>query len=297
VCAAGSYKSSVCTTTKNTVCIPCIQGQYCPIGSTAPILCPAGSYGVAAGAATVASCSACPAGSYTSTQGASACGNCPSGNYTATNNSTACSACSPITVCAQGQYIQGCTASTDTVCTQCVDANLPAFSYWLANQNSCVWACNRVPLYFKSGSVCQVCNTPSSCAIGKYITTCNTTANGVCTPCNNKPLNAYYTSNSPNYDSSACAWSCNNGSSQGASCDLCAEGKYAVNSPPSCLTCIPGSSSLIGSSVCTTCDKGFYTPIIGGVCAPCPVCAVAGNYRMGCNGTMPGICDKCTNTI
>jgi hypothetical protein len=170
-------------------------------------------------------------------------------------------------------------------------------------QYSCTWICDTG--YFKmNSSTCQACKSPSSCTTSQYVTTCNTTVDGLCLGCNNKPLDSFYTGASPLYSVSACSWSCNSGYSLNQSsskCDplACQAGKYVVGSPPTCISCPSGTYSVnASSSSCSICSFNTYTPSIGAsACTKCPRCAATGQYSIGCGGTSSGTCVKCTNTI
>lgn len=66
-CPAKKY----CTTGMETDGTACVAGQYCPVGSTAPLRCPAGTFLEVAGEAP-GDCKTCTAGSYCGTAGLSA---------------------------------------------------------------------------------------------------------------------------------------------------------------------------------------------------------------------------------
>ena len=270
-CTLGNYLSAAPSATANGVCSPCIANNYCPGGTSQPVpwtitTCTLGTYLNPTPSATAnGACPQCPATKY-----------CLGGT-------SAPAACSQSPVCQPPTFIQSCTATTDATCTQCNNSKLPLNSDWISGLNSCIWACNRVPsYYYKLNSAncnyCQACRTPSSCVKGQYVTTCTATADGVCTPCTNKPpLNTHYTSASSSYDQNNCAWTCDDGYSQGAStCDICPAGKYAVDSPSSCTACSPGSYSLAGASACTACSPGTYSSAsaqsackcMSGTCSP-----------------------------
>jgi len=286
-CAAGSISQTPCPAgfycSNPSTKITCPQNSYCPAGSITQTLCWAGSRGAAIGSSSASNCIPCLAGTYSSTQGSIICTNCTKGSNYSSSSATACTTCSPNPVCTSPEFIQSCTTTSNSMCAACNDLNLPQHAQWMDNiVDDCVWACDRTSQgYFKVSNTCQACKIPSSCVTGNYVTTCNATADGVCNPCNNKPLNSFYTSASVSYDQSGCEWSCNGGFSKGAStCDSCGMGTY----------------SLQGDNLCSSCTNGKYTPTIGATsCTPCPLCTVTGDFRSGCSGTSPGTCDKCIN--
>ena len=111
-CSAGTYETSACTTTSDTVCEPCPAGFAClegvkasctPSSSYQPdpsksscltcSTCPAGSYEASACTTTADSvCESCRAGKF-SNGGTSSCTACPIGKYSDTPGSVGCKAC------------------------------------------------------------------------------------------------------------------------------------------------------------------------------------------------------------
>jgi hypothetical protein len=47
----------------------CFSGSYCPMGTTTPVACPAGTFGATTGLRNVTECTPCTAGFYCQTPG------------------------------------------------------------------------------------------------------------------------------------------------------------------------------------------------------------------------------------
>ena len=182
-----------------------------------------------------AACENCAAGTYRTGCGGKSpgsCSPCPPGYYCSGVSGTQPIQCKTISSCADiNQYVKSCTATSDSVCTNCADNFAkPSDSYWVAGGDTCTWACNiGPPAYFKnSKNLCQQCKVPPDCQTGEYITKCNANEDGLCTSCDNKPeLNSYYTDKSNTY-LPECPWSCNAGYEiKGSFCEACPQGSYA----------------------------------------------------------------------
>jgi hypothetical protein len=298
-CPAGYYCTN--SSTKS----PCPQGGYCPINSTSVRLCPVGSQGKVGASSNSSNCIACLPGKYTSSEGVTVCSACTNGKYASAYGSVNCSSCGTPPVCQNAPgYIQNCSTSSAALCIYCNDADKPLYSSWMKSntiQYSCIWSCDNY--YFKlNSSTCKACKSLSSCAYNQYVTSCNSTADGKCLNCNNKPLNSFYTSVSSLFDISDCGWNCNAGFSLNQAtyrCDACLAGKYSTGNFTTCTACPPGSYSMnISSSVCSICTPNTYTPTAEATsCTRCPICVNDGYYATGCAGTSPGKCQTCTNVI
>jgi hypothetical protein len=305
LCESGFY----CPTSSEK--LSCPQGGYCPFNSTAVTLCPAGSRGVIEGSFDATNCIACLPGTYASSEGALACLTCEIGKYASAANSLLCEQCSETPLCIPGEYLVECNATNKPECLQCNQADKPSNSHWTwsgtltqtgsVHDSVCSWNCNQG--YFRSNSnACQGCKTPSSCAIGEYVTNCNSTFDGVCLSCYNKPVNSIYTGASELYEISDCSWRCDNGyrkTKTSMICEACAPGTYAVDSPDECIPCQAGTfSSESSASVCLDCSFTTYTTGTGAsACLPCLPCSDNGFYRNNCKGGSAGVCFKCVNTI
>ena len=82
--------------------------------------------------------------------------------------------------------------------------------------------------------------------------------------------------------------------------NTCQAGTYSAAlgavSSATCVSCAGGTySTTIAASACSVCGVNSYTPTPSS-CVLCPTCTANGNYKLGCSGTAPGICTKCTNT-
>ena len=333
--------------------VDCPAGRFCPARSFSPSFCPPGTYSLAkasvctacvagkystyTGATAASRCTSCTSGTYSQSTGASICTQCIKGTYTTATNTISCTQCGADPICSPNEFLRACSPTSKAECSRCNDAEKPADSFWVWSetvQNSCIWACDQG--FFKSkNSTCQPCKTPDSCEFNQYTTACNSTADGLCLNCFNKPPNAVYTAASKFYAVSDCSWSCNDGYRKNAvesTCEPCPAGTYAINSPStcsacpigtyssyttasmclecaigtyssdvgttSCTMCIAGTySSSTSSSVCSMCDSGTYSTSIGSsTCTKCTACTQDGHYTVGCSKTSSGTCTKCSNS-
>ena len=233
-CATGTYSISV-GASSNLTCAPCPSGSYCtiptnittcppgyfcPLSSTAPLPCTAGSYTPISSRST---CLLCPPGSWTATPSSIICDQfcepgtflsymggakssdclpCPQGTYA---NSAGASSC---TSCSAGKASATIGASDASTCTKC-DAGLfaaiasstcsscPINSYADAQQGSCLVGIFSCPLGTASISsvaptsitscALLTCPPPLTFAVDKSTCTgCAVNTSGVypvCTPC------------------------------------------------------------------------------------------------------------------
>ncbi len=91
----GNVGGSVCERAQTV----CPAGAYCPAGSSAPIICPAGTFSSATGATSAAACNVCAAGFFGATAPAgstASCSPCAAGQYTATAGQAACLPCAAV---------------------------------------------------------------------------------------------------------------------------------------------------------------------------------------------------------
>ena len=131
----------------------CPAGSYCPLYSVTATPCPAGTYGNATGAASLAACSACPPGTHSAVVGAalsSTCSPCAAGRWSAAAgapSAVACAACSAGTFSAPGATAcafsnascpAGTFASGAAACAPCVPASACPVG-GLAAQPTCFW--------------------------------------------------------------------------------------------------------------------------------------------------------------
>lgn len=326
-CSTGKYSSVIGAST----CISCAAGKYSvTIGASLDSSCTpcaAGKYSITVGASLASNCTSCTAGTY-SLGGATDCTLCASGTYISTPNATSCIQCiAPLCLNAP-HYVQNCTAKSASVCVYCNDADRPLHSSLSSSnavENICIWECD--PFYFKfDNSTCLACKSQTSCAYNQYVTTCNTTNDGLCQNCSNKPLNSFYNGFSQLYDTNECSWGCNNGYRKDVTtltcevctagtdisvCTTCSAGKYANTSGLyECIPCLNGTySTAVGAtdmSVCASCSVGTYAAMAGStVCAVCPVdtyAAVSGTTAcvacsVGSHAVLVGsrVCSYCTS--
>jgi hypothetical protein len=223
-CPAGTYLNA--TQGQSAAdCVACPEGQYCLLRSTVPTDCDAGSYRGAAGAQSQAQCTVCPSGNY-----------CPQRSVAPTN-------------CLAGTYapLAGAFAADD--CLAC-----PAGKY--------------CPL---------ATTTPTSCQAGTYQPNVGGTAQVDCIVC---PVGAY------------CPI-------QSITPTLCGPGRHrdtvGATHLSNCLLCLPGTYSTdVGrSSNCPVCIANYYcrTSTLKEAC-PTHTTALEGSYsRLNCKCT-PGY--QCT---
>ncbi len=81
-CKSGTYATS-------TGCEPCPKGYYC-LGGTNKTACPAGTYNNTTGATSASSCKTCSAGTYSSSTGQTSCQSCGYGYYCSGGKRTGC---------------------------------------------------------------------------------------------------------------------------------------------------------------------------------------------------------------
>jgi hypothetical protein len=264
----------------------------------------AGTFSSKNGSGSSSDCVGCVAGTYASSTGATVCTECEDGKYADTSNTVNCEQCGITPICNPSEYLIDCSTTAAARCSRCNDLDKPSDSSWLwsgSSQYSCVWGCDQG--FFRSElNLCEACKTTSSCAYNQYVTNCNATSDGVCFNCFNKPLFSYYTAVSNLVGQSFCAWSCNDGyrkNSIFSTCEACAEGTYAVNSPGACIPCQTGKyASATSASVCLDCSSGTYNPSLGAsACKICSLCPDNGYYKSDCGKTSPGECEQCTNNI
>ncbi len=184
-CAAGTYSAST-NASAAFDCQTCeVSGSYCPAASTAPLLCAAGSFSNATGAAT---CQTTPAGSFNDLSGANASAACPAGTFSAAGAS-ACGACAAGSFCLGGtsQSVMQSAAAQCAAGLYCpagtsVAPSLPAFACAPSGGMFCL-AGVTAPANCTPGSYQPSINASAclSCAPGSYCAATRlTTASGFC---------------------------------------------------------------------------------------------------------------------
>ena len=270
-CAAGTFASAACSATADTVCTTCTT---CDLGWFAS-----------------AACS--PTADTTCTQCDLSCATC---DGPSSSNCTSCVAleylsggvCSSCTTCDPGWFASAaCSATADTVCTQC-DASCATCSGDTASDcTGC--AAGK----YLDGGVCKTC---SSCGAGTYqATACTATANTVCPACD---ASCATCSGDTASDCTGCAAGKYLDGGVCKTCSSCGAGTYQATActatantvcpacEASCVTCSGGTAS-----DCTSCAAGKY--LNGGVCSTCSSCG-AGTYQAtACTATANTVCPAC----
>ena len=279
----------------NSVTYTTARGAYCPAGTT--FTTPASTR---RGMVAVASCIACPAGTYSETAGktgttAANCTACASEKYSAAG-ATSCTSCTAS--CTGSTYEStSCTTTTDRVCTACTSCTSPSNGTasvtgcsGTSGPGSCSYSCNAGYFYDSSKST----PTCTQCAAGTY------SAAGA-TSCTNCDAGKY---------SAAGASSCTNCSAGtysaagASSCTNCDAGKYSAAGASSCTNCDAGKYSAAGASSCTLCPGGTYSTAAGSssctACTTCPLYRATpsspaiSQTRVFCGGSSAGTCvDDC----
>ena len=249
--AAGSDESSDCKATS------CKKGYY------------------VSGSGSSATCSACSAGQYQTTDGGTSCSSCSAGWITNTGTSTGASTC---TECAKGKFstqsnVNSCTSCStgdyqpstgQTSCTSC------GYSWSLQNRQAQQTTSVGINNYRNGDTAyeCVKCQNGydnqngykcDACAAGKYATSGNTCSN--CNP-------GYITNRLANTG----AWTC-------TACGATNTRTYSPNSQTACSTCNPGYITARGTSDtavvtldathCNACTTGKYSNDANTACATC----------------------------
>ena len=274
VCAPGYYQSDVS-------CIPCSTSACAP-----------GTYAVACSAFADTFCIGCPVpiGAYTWTDGCNF--KCAQGRFLSGMTCVPCST----PVCVAGKYASNCTATTDSVCTNCVR---PLNSVGLVWTTGCQYGCNT-GYYSVVGSGCLPCTASLVCAPGTYLVPCSLYADARCAPCQGTvPAGMVWTT--------GCSFACLSGFyRQNSTCKACstnlncAPGFFATACAPTadsvCSACGPLGVGAVFTTGCDfACKTGYYTR--SGACYACTVfnnCTNApGYYLTPCTNTSNAICNAC----
>ena len=270
-CAAGTFASAACSATADTVCTTCTT---CDLGWFAS-----------------AACS--PTADTTCTQCDLSCATC---DGPSSSNCTSCVAleylsggvCSSCTTCDPGWFASAaCSATADTVCTQC-DASCATCSGDTASDcTGC--AAGK----YLDGGVCKTC---SSCAAGTYqATACTATANTVCPACEASCVTC---SGGTASDCTSCAAGKYLNGGVCSTCLSCAAGTYQATACTAtanavCTACDASCATCNGPSAtsCTSCGTGKY--LDGGVCNTCSSCVADTYQAAACTATANTVCADC----
>ena len=279
-----------------------------------PTPCAAGTYG-GCNAQSVATCTACSAGTFSSGTGMltiAACGQCSAGTYAGTS----ASACTP---CSAGTYSTGTGFQTSASCTACVagtySTGLGAISaitcqtcfagtYFTGTGLQASASCTRCGAGTYStalGAISQL--TCQNCFAGTYFTGTGLQASAGCTACGAGTYSTVLGSIS--------ALACQNcfagtyftgtGLQAGASCTACGAGTYSTTlgatSSPACQNCFAGTyftgTGLQASASCTACGAGTYSTTVGAILQlTCQNC-FAGTYFTGTGLQASASCTAC----
>jgi hypothetical protein len=270
-CPAGTYNN---LTGQNDAadCLVCPVGQYCPIISTLPADCAAGSYRITEGAQQQENCTVCPSGNYCPVRSVTPT-NCSAGTYNPTTGGGAVSDC---LACLAGNF---CPIATTTP-TQCAAGSYRG-SVGGVDQGSCA-ACI-------SGNYCPLGSVdPTNCTAGTFRASTGASASTNCLPC---PAGQY----------------CVQATTTPANCDAGSyRGSVGGVAQTSCTTCPSGNYCPSGSVDPTNCTAGKYNMLTGqasaAACLPCPAggyCPVATSTPLQCAAntftatTGAAVCDEC----
>lgn len=275
-CETGTYSTSGSAFP----CSMCPQGFFCPSGVMTP--CPQGTYGDRTGQVYQSqACTSCLPGTYQPSLSATslaACTACASGFFSSAPASSSCTPCSP------GKASPLAGSKSPNTCTACS----PGKYTGLPGQSTCTEICPSGWIGNATGGTtlelaCLPCPAGSyssfegslrctQCPPGQYA---ELTGSTYCEDC---PIG--YFSNTPSATSSQ-------------SCTPCSAGSY--NPAPGqtssgCIPCPPGSASFTEgaslSSQCQPCSAGFFASLAGSVnCTLAP----AGSYT-GPSSSSPSLC-------
>ena len=253
----------------------CFQGYYCPVDTTTPIPCPAGTYNSLPNIADPSGCLTCPQGSY-----------CPSASMLPTS-------------CAAGSYMIGIGASQQSNCVTCpsgnycplgtiTPSNCSAGTYNPVLNGTGIASCLACP----AGEYCPLATTtPSVCSAGSYRGSTGGAQQGDCTTC---PTGNYCPASSVNpTNCSAGTYEPSTGGTDPTSCLTCPAGEYcplATTTPSVCSAgSYRGSTGGAQQGDCTTCPTGNYCP----ASSVNPTNCSAGTYEPSTGGTAPASCLAC----
>jgi len=274
--------------TSNQYCTPCNPGYYKPTSGNA------------------LSCTPCPAGTASTSAGATTCTSClptdSTPHYQDQPGRSICNLCTPRTA-AVNYYIQPCTSVADSysrlcnaclagsqLATPCVQGNtLTASPFCFPCPAGTFQSQNSIP-----GATC------TTCVVGKYT---SSTGSAGCVDCTVAPTNGFYvTPTTAQATSSLCPYACNTGwYAVDRTCSKCGMGQYAQNSV--CKTCTPSpiNSYLLRPDVFAgtadacpwDCNAGFYKQNLA--CIPCNIgfYASALALRTSDQQTTPNQCIAC----
>ena len=279
----------------------CSAGTYSDGSSPTCTACPAGSYTTSTGQTSCKTCedgyyctggtnhSSCPVGTEGTGEGktseADGCSKCAAGKYAENVATQTCSTCSAGTYSAEGaSSCTSCSAGTYSGAGAASCTSCGAGYYSAAGAGSCT-KCNAGTY---SGAGAASC---TSCGAGYY----SAAGASVCTKCGA----GYYSA----AGASSCT-KCNAGTYSGsgaASCTSCSAGYYSAAGASGCTKCNAGTYSGSGAASCTSCSAGYYSAAGATSCTKCNAGTYSGSGAASCTSCSAGYysaagasgCTKC----
>jgi len=319
-CAPGTFQSTACSATADTVCLDCSPGTYSAASDSLVCLrCAPGTFSASQRSTACAACapgtsalegqnvcSPCSGATVSGVEPSGACIACDAGSYPNGDNSgclpcmpgsaaeagsLACTACDPgffssvqgaanCIACDVGEFAA---SSGATACQAC-----PPGSF--ADQTGSI-SCTACPNgEFLDGGSCQSCSPP--CADGQFESAaCSDTSDRVCSQCDSNCATC-------SGGARSCT-SCGVGSflrdGACAACTVCGPGQFqaaacSATSDAICAACAQGTSSdQVGATACLECTPGTFSANTGATeCAACPAGTSSGTGQNACSPCAPG---------
>ncbi|KAK3287475.1 hypothetical protein CYMTET_5015 [Cymbomonas tetramitiformis] len=246
------------------------------------------------GSASVAfTCSACPAGTYSSQYDSSACTECPAGTYNALAGQGSFTKCLS---CSDGTYSAAGASSCSSCPAHAVDVSRLSCQcpsgFQRSDTGTASFTCQACPAGTYSASMDSYNCT--SCRAGTYSASAAATSPEVCATCAEGTFSSagaaactQCPSQSEDVDRLAC--SCVHGYfvNSTAACVPCGGGRYSVSRNASeCALCPAGTASpattAVNSSTCVSCTGNTFSLEGDAYCTPCPEVAVPSTMKSTC---------------
>ena len=299
LCAAGYYQSEYGQGSCNDICG---AGYYSLAGASVCESCPAGTHSTTVGATSETFCEPCPAGTMSGPH-AQSCSDCFYGTYSDASGSSVCESCgagrwsgmvaSECVDCVPGKYYDGITAWY-FVTMGCLGCS--AGTYSNTTRASFCYTCVAGTSTQGSETACTDCSAGefaavdgdrcANCPAGKY------SASSRATKCDDCVAGTFSAERS-----TACT-NCSAGEFSGAAagvCEICSAGTFsAYTKATECDICAAGTFSADKASVCTNCSRGEYSTGSASECQTCPVSTFADRVAStSINDCIP--CTVCAN--